>query len=147
MSGSVSEHAADPRDVIRERARALRKRPTGAEAVLRSLLRDAGERRIRRQFAVGSVIVDLAIPRRNLLIEVDGGYHAAQRDRDEHRDAWLRGLGFNVLRLRNEEVLVQGVTVVARVHSFAESDDAQGRFRLATRTGRASSYALRHAAE
>jgi very-short-patch-repair endonuclease len=40
----------------------------------------------------------------NLIIEVDGGQHA-ENERDVHRDAFLAGEGYRVLRFWNNDVL------------------------------------------
>ena len=54
----------------------------------------------RRQVPLaGCFIVDFFAPSVQLVVEVDGGYHALQRRADERRDAKLRRLGFRVLRI------------------------------------------------
>lgn len=113
--------------VLKKRAKALRSRRTGAEHHLHLALRDAGERRVRRQLVVSRMIIDLAVPRRNLLIEVDGPSHQ-DPDRDARRDAYLRSLGFNVLRVTNEEVLRDPRSVVAKVTNFPASEAMRVRF-------------------
>jgi very-short-patch-repair endonuclease len=39
-----------------------------------------------------------------LVIEVDGIIHEFQKEKDEHREDILKSLGFNILRIKNEEV-------------------------------------------
>jgi len=39
------------------------------------------------------------------VIEVNGGQHAIEKDRDVERDKWLNREGFSVLRFWNNEVL------------------------------------------
>ena len=56
---------------------------------------------------------------RKLVIEVDGGYHddPDQRERDEARTAHLNAWGYTVLRFRNEEVLTDLPSVIARIEA------------------------------
>jgi very-short-patch-repair endonuclease len=48
------------------------------------------------------------------VIELDGGQHADNREKDKARDSWLEEHGFLVLRFWNNEVLTntQGVLQV-----------------------------------
>jgi very-short-patch-repair endonuclease len=49
-------------------------------------------------------VVDFAAPRSKLVVEVDGGYHAARAGADRRRDAQLARMGFRVLRIEAERV-------------------------------------------
>lgn len=62
-------------------------------------------------------IVDFVCLERKLVIEVDGGQHQASAS-DRCRDASLQGLGFDVLRFWNNEVLgnIEGVCDVILRH-------------------------------
>jgi very-short-patch-repair endonuclease len=60
--------------------------------------------KFKRQVPIGSYVVDFACLNRKLIIEVDGGQHAATR-RDRRRDGWLKNQGFEVLRFWNSDVL------------------------------------------
>jgi very-short-patch-repair endonuclease len=40
-----------------------------------------------------------------LIIELDGGQHAAHQDEDHHRSEWLKSQGFKVIRFWNHDVL------------------------------------------
>ena len=40
-----------------------------------------------------------------VIIELDGGQHAAQRRYDDARDGWLTNEGYRILRFWNNEVL------------------------------------------
>ncbi len=42
-----------------------------------------------------------------LIVELDGGQHADQREYDQLRDAWLQGQGFRVLRFWNNQVMFE----------------------------------------
>jgi very-short-patch-repair endonuclease len=94
-------------DLIRARARALRKNPTEAEKVLWSHLRfwQVDGYRFRRQQPIGNYIVDFVCLEKKLIIELDGGQHAEQSSYDAERDAWLRDQGFSALRFWNNDVL------------------------------------------
>jgi very-short-patch-repair endonuclease len=52
---------------------------------------------VRRQHPVGHYVVDFAILKSRLAIEIDGPFHDAEKDRQ--RDAVLAGLGWRVLRI------------------------------------------------
>ncbi|MCH8113040.1 MAG: endonuclease domain-containing protein [Proteobacteria bacterium] len=95
-------------------ARRLRKTPTDAEQRLWSVLRrrQIEGARFRRQAPIGPYVVDFACLAEKLVVEVDGGQHARQQDRDAARTAWLESQGFHVLRFWNNEVLgnIEGVT-------------------------------------
>ena len=84
----------------RDRARRLRRDQTEAEARLWESLR--GERleawKWRRQVPVGPFIVDFLCLEAALAVELDGGVHDGQAERDGRRDAYLQGHGLQVLR-------------------------------------------------
>ena len=94
-------------DLIRSRARALRKSPTEAEKVLWGQLRfwQVDGYKFRRQQPLGKYIVDFVCLEKKLIIELDGGQHAEQSEYDAQRDGWLRAQGFTVLRFWNNDVL------------------------------------------
>ena len=94
-------------DLIRSRARALRKNPTEAERVLWAHLRfwQVDGYKFRRQQPLGKYIVDFVCLEKKAIIELDGGQHAEQSSYDAKRDAWLRDQGFSVLRFWNNDVL------------------------------------------
>jgi very-short-patch-repair endonuclease len=52
-----------------------------------------------------NIIVDFMIPAHHLVIEVDGGYHLRQKDRDRQRDRRLVKRGYLVQRFTNEQIL------------------------------------------
>ena len=61
--------------------------------------------RFRRQAPIGPYIVDFVCFDNRLIIEVDGGQHAAQGCYDSERTARLEKEGFRVIRFWNNEVL------------------------------------------
>jgi len=86
----------------------LRKRPTSAEVELWNILKSKKleGRKFRRQYSIGSYIVDFCCPSEKLIIELDGDPHGDyhQINKDEIRDNYLAGLGFIVLRFENRFV-------------------------------------------
>lgn len=73
-------------------------------------LRNAGFR-VKTQVIVAPFIVDILIPRKMLIIEVDGSVHDSQiaQQRDASRTEYLRRVGFTVLRVRNADVKKRSV--------------------------------------
>lgn len=88
-------------------ARNLRKRFTEAENLLWRYLRSRQLEglKFRRQQPIGNYIVDFVCFDKGLVIEVDGGQHAIEIEKDSERDKWLKGQKFEVLRFWNNEVL------------------------------------------
>jgi very-short-patch-repair endonuclease len=90
-----------------QNARQLRKNMTDAERALWRLLRQRqiSGLRFRRQVPIDHYIVDFACLEARLVIEVDGGQHF-ESEADKRRDAYLHSQGFRVLRLWNNDVLL-----------------------------------------
>jgi very-short-patch-repair endonuclease len=89
-------------------ARKLRKTMTPHEIRLWSrlrLLRTEGHH-FRRQVPLEGYVVDFACFSARLIVEVDGGQHAAagHARRDVERDARLTAEGFRVLRVWNSDI-------------------------------------------
>ena len=57
-----------------------------------------------RQRSVSNYIADFMCKELKLIIEIDGGYHNNQYEKDKIRDKNLGDLDFTVLRFTNEEV-------------------------------------------
>lgn len=94
------------RSLLESRARELRSRLTPSEARLWAAI--SGNQlgvHFRRQHNIGPFIVDFVAVRPRLVVEVDGGYHAARRSADARRDRALARTGFRVLRIPAELVL------------------------------------------
>ena len=63
--------------------------------------------RIVRQFIIDDkYIVDIYIPEKKLIIEVDGKYHDTeeQKIKDKTREDYIKKAGFEIIRFRNEDV-------------------------------------------
>jgi very-short-patch-repair endonuclease len=86
----------------------LRNRSTSAEAVLWEMLKSKKfeGRKFRRQYSIGSYIVDFCCPSEKLIIELDGDPHGEYIKilKDENRDKYLERVGFTVLRFENRFV-------------------------------------------
>ncbi len=66
---------------------------------------------------MGPYVVDFACLKARLLIEVDGGQHAAAFEGDHRRTAWLEARGFRVLRFWNNDVLQETDGVLERIRA------------------------------
>jgi len=104
------------------RARLFREAPTSAEAILWRGLRRRFVLglRFRRQHVIAGYIVDFYCPSLRLAIEVDGGVHEAQRERDSRRTADLARLGTTILRVSNSRVHADLAGVLAQVVEISE---------------------------
>jgi very-short-patch-repair endonuclease len=103
-------------------AKNLRKKSTDAERLLWRHLRAkrlAGFK-FRRQQPIENFVVDFICFENRLVIEVDGGHHQLEKDKDTKRDNWLKEQDFRVLRFWNNEVLrnIEGVLEVIRENSL-----------------------------
>lgn len=94
---------------IFKRAAELRKNMTEAEKILWSALRrkQIKGKRFRRQHPVNTFIVDFYCHEAKLIIEVDGGIHniEEQKEYDHGRSEELEQLGLKIIRFTNEQVL------------------------------------------
>jgi len=106
-------------------AKKLRRASTKAERKLWQALRNKQIEgcKFRRQQPIDPYIVDFVCFKRKLIIELDGGQHAANREIDENRNRFFNLNGFNVLRFWNNEVFenVEGLLAVIRKACLDES--------------------------
>lgn len=102
--------------VIISRSRKLRLELTEPEKRLwyRLNLCQLNGHKFRRQHPIGNYITDFACIEKKLIVELDGDSHASQTDYDKERDAFLRKLGYTVLRFWNNEAMknIDGVLAV-----------------------------------
>ena len=112
--------------VMRDRARQLRRNMTAAEKALWSHIRrrKLGGFRFRRQFPLGSYILDFVCFPRRLVLEMDGGQHDEERGYDEARTAWLNSQGFLVRRFWNHQVFAEWDTVEEEILKCLRSRQA-----------------------
>ena len=94
---------------MREKARDLRKHLTKGEVLLWLELRALKTTglRFRKQAPVGPYVVDFICLAAKLVVEVDGDLHELDRGRrhDANREAYLRSLGYHVMRFDVPDVL------------------------------------------
>jgi lysyl-tRNA synthetase class 2 len=88
-------------------ARRLCRSQTDAERVLWFRLRDrrlAGWK-FKRQVPIDRFVVDFFCADGKLVVEIDGGQHDQDRDRDASRTRILEAMGYLVLRFWNNDVM------------------------------------------
>ena len=79
------------KDKITTIAKTLRKKSTDAENVLWKQLRrkQLEGLKFRRQQPIDNYVVDFVCFEKRIVIEVDGGQHSIERDKDSERDNYL----------------------------------------------------------
>ncbi len=91
----------------KEKRRNLRFNQTFAEKTIWSHLRrkQLGVR-FRRQFGIGTYVVDFYCPKKYLIIEIDGDTHfeVHQIEYDLKRSKYFESLGMKVVRFTNQEI-------------------------------------------
>ncbi len=98
--------------------------PTQAETVLWEYLKTKKLGfKFRRQHIIDEFIVDFVCLEKNLIVEVDGGYHSVpeQREADKLRTQILIELGFTVIRFKNEEVIGKIESTLTKIEKVLKS--------------------------
>jgi very-short-patch-repair endonuclease len=105
---------------ITKYAKTLRKNATFAENILWNRLRATQIEglKFRRQQPIENVIVDFVNFEKRVVIELDGGQHAIEKNKDEKRDRVLKDMGFKVLRFWNNEVIENTDEVLERIRQM-----------------------------
>jgi very-short-patch-repair endonuclease len=104
-------------------ARTLRRNQTDAERKLWGSLRNRQLEglKFRRQYVIGSFIADFCCEEHRLIIELDGGQHADQVEKDRLRTIELEDMKYHVLRFWNFEIFtsMDGVidSILFTIHS------------------------------
>ena len=98
-----------------QRARSLRRQQTQSEQLLWNVLRSKQlcNLKFRKQHPIPPFYADFACAGKKLVVEIDGDYHDHVGEEDLSREAFLRGLGWDVIRFSDKEVMAD-VEVVAR---------------------------------
>jgi very-short-patch-repair endonuclease len=111
-------------------ARKLRRNLTEAERRLWSRLRrrQLCGFKFRRQHPVGIYICDFICLEAAVIVELDGSDHLDRTPEDLHRDAFLRGQGYRVLRFWNGDVLRRTNSVVDTIFEALQRSEMDGRF-------------------
>ena len=105
-------------------ARRLRIEGTKGEAKLWFLALKAKKmngHQFNRQFPIGNYIVDFICRKLNLIIEIDGSSHFTRSESDQERQEYLEGLGFNILRFQEAQVIHRLDDVVGEIYFAVES--------------------------
>ena len=104
------------------RSRELRLNATPAERALWVQLsaRKISGVRFNRQFPIGPFICDFVSRSAKLIIEVDGGQHAVDIEKDQSRTAYLEAQGYRVIRFWNNDVLERIAGVVSEIEAVLE---------------------------
>lgn len=96
----------------------MKQYPTEAECVMWELIRRKQLGVVfKRQYIIDEYIVDFVCLEKQLIIEIDGGYHSTgeQQEADANRDSRLAALGYRVLRFSNGEVMLLPDNVVEKI--------------------------------
>ena len=118
MSYDYETAAPDRYELLKDFAKYNRREMTESETVLWNALRNMKARvRFRRQHPIGDYIADFICLPAKLVIEVDGGYHEEpqQQELDEQRTEFLISKGYQVIRIKNEEISNDLNKVVMRI--------------------------------
>jgi len=110
------------RPYLKEYRKELRHNATPAERMLWKYLKNSQleGRKFRRQYSFGNHIVDFYCPSEKLAIELDGAHHftVAGMESDIKRDAELLLHGIRTIRIENEHVFKNTVTVLSLIKSY-----------------------------
>ncbi|HEX2206051.1 MAG TPA: endonuclease domain-containing protein [Longimicrobium sp.] len=108
---------------LEQAAHTMRRQPTRAEEVLWGALqkKQAAGLKFRRQHPVGRFVLEFYCPSHGPVVEVDGGVHDEQVERDAERTRVLEAHGYRVLRFRNEQVTNELPSVVQEIAAAAEA--------------------------
>ena len=102
----------------RARAQTMRHKSVAAEKIFWAEVRDRklGGYKFKRQYPIGPYIVDFVCLERKQIVELDGPFHANRAAYDDARDAYLKACGFDVWRIRNEDMAgdISGFLVAIR---------------------------------
>jgi very-short-patch-repair endonuclease len=101
---------------IKDARKDLIKNPTCAEYILWDYLRNRKTSyKIRRQHIIDKYVVDFVCLSKKLVIEIDGGIHLQQKEKDELRTTDLNHHGYKVIRFSNDEVFDNPIFVAQRI--------------------------------
>jgi very-short-patch-repair endonuclease len=107
-------------EALLQRARELRQTQTPVEKILWECLRDRQlcDAKFRRQHNISQFIADFYCHAANIVIELDGGIHDTQVERDRNRDEWMQANHIIVLRFKNEKILDELETVLIAIAQY-----------------------------
>jgi very-short-patch-repair endonuclease len=104
-------------------ARDLRSNQTDVERELWFVLRDRRFQnyKFRRQFSIPPYIVDFCCVEKKLVVELDGGQHAVNVEKDLERKNYIENKGYVLIRFWNNEVLENKEGIMIRILETLES--------------------------
>ena len=101
------------------KAKELRKNETNTEGLLWEHLKGKQIKnyKFRRQHPINLYIADFYCHKLKLVIEIDGEYHFSEEQvlKDLERTTYLNGVGLEVIRFKNEEILENVNTVLSKL--------------------------------
>lgn len=110
------------RDDLKQKARALRKNPTEAEALLWDKIRRKSLRvEFHRQVPILDYIVDFYCHEIGLVIELDGTSHKSKFWEDTKRQGRIESYGVHFLRFSNLEVFSNIENVIGSIQEFIDA--------------------------
>ena len=110
--------------ILKEKQKELKENPTEAENVAWEMLRaNQLGYKFRRQHIIDNYIVDFVCLEKQLVVEIDGGYHhePGQPEKDKEREAHLEVLGYRILRFSNEEIIAAPEKMQESIKSYLAS--------------------------
>lgn len=110
--------------ILLERRKLLRNNPTKTEGILWfKLNKNQLGFRFFRQYSVGPYILDFYCPKKRLSIEIDGRSHDSTDAKiyDNERSEYLKSLNIKIIRFRNEEIIKNIKSVIARISRVVTS--------------------------
>jgi very-short-patch-repair endonuclease len=104
-------------------AKRMRTNPTSGELVMLGRL-EMSRIKFKFQAEVGCYIVDFLIPKKLIVIEVDGKYHEQESAiaYDAKRQKYLERMGLKVLRCKNEEASTFDLPAVVLIPDASPQD-------------------------
>jgi very-short-patch-repair endonuclease len=127
---------------VLEKRRFLRKNMTVEEKMLWNRIRPQVFLlyKFRRQYSVGSYILDFYCPQKKLAIEVDGSQHFVKDgiDYDKNREQFLNSAGISVLRFSNLEVRANLLGVLQLIELRLQTSPNPSLVRRGTYSGQTS---------
>lgn len=104
------------------KARVLRQNLSLPEVLLWREFRQQKDVGFRRQHSIDPYFLDFYCAKAKVCIEIDGiGHDMGDRpERDERRDAWLRGLGIEIVRVAAVEVLADPSAVAENLVRYCK---------------------------
>lgn len=121
--------------LLKAKAKELKVSPTSAEKRAMDLLKK-NKIKFYSQVVFGFYIIDIVIPNRLLILEIDGGYHETRKEHDKKRDEFCRDMGMEVLRVKNENVN----SVIKKVKAFKLKKGYSSRYKIIKEKARMKRY-------